>query len=114
VGNIASHFLTSALDGDEWSASCPCRFTSEIRAHGTLWIPDHLYLKLHYLVSDPLEQLIAELIYIILGFNKFSRVYGAEVCIQKYFAERGSGKVTHFAREEHKYSAVTFYARMLS
>jgi hypothetical protein len=26
-GGIAPSFLTSALDGGEWSASCPCRFT---------------------------------------------------------------------------------------
>jgi hypothetical protein len=30
-------FLTSALVGDEWSASRPCRFTPEERACGTLW-----------------------------------------------------------------------------
>jgi hypothetical protein len=28
-GNIAPPFLTSALDGVEWSASRPCRFTPE-------------------------------------------------------------------------------------
>jgi hypothetical protein len=31
-------FSTSALDGGEWSASRPCRFTSEERAPGTHWI----------------------------------------------------------------------------
>jgi hypothetical protein len=31
-GGIASPVLTSALDGVEWSASSPCRFTSEERA----------------------------------------------------------------------------------
>jgi len=30
--------LTSALDGDEWSASHPGRFTSKERAPGTHWI----------------------------------------------------------------------------
>jgi hypothetical protein len=25
--NIESHFLTSALAGGDWAASCPCRFT---------------------------------------------------------------------------------------
>jgi hypothetical protein len=31
-------FLTSALDGDEWSASSPGRFTPRERASGTHWI----------------------------------------------------------------------------
>jgi hypothetical protein len=31
-------FLTSALDGGEWSVSPPCRFTSGERALGTYWI----------------------------------------------------------------------------
>jgi len=31
-------FLTSALDGGEWSASCPGRFTPKERATGTHWI----------------------------------------------------------------------------
>jgi hypothetical protein len=31
-------FLTSALDGGEWSASRPCRFTPGERAPGTHWI----------------------------------------------------------------------------
>jgi hypothetical protein len=31
-------FLTSALAAGEWSASGPCRFTSEERAPGTHWI----------------------------------------------------------------------------
>jgi hypothetical protein len=31
-------FLTSALDGGEWSASRPCRFTTRERAPGTHWI----------------------------------------------------------------------------
>jgi hypothetical protein len=30
--------LTSALDGDEWSASHPGRFTPKERASGTHWI----------------------------------------------------------------------------
>jgi hypothetical protein len=34
----SSRFLTSALDGSEWSASCPCRSTSGDRAPGTHWI----------------------------------------------------------------------------
>jgi hypothetical protein len=31
-------FLTSALDGSEWSASCPSHFTRRDRATGTHWI----------------------------------------------------------------------------
>jgi hypothetical protein len=31
-------FLTSALDGGEWSTSRPCRFTPGERAPGTHWI----------------------------------------------------------------------------
>jgi hypothetical protein len=31
-------FLTLALDGDEWSASRPCRFTPGVGAPGTHWI----------------------------------------------------------------------------
>jgi hypothetical protein len=31
-------FLTSALVGGEWSASCPCRLTSGERARSTHWI----------------------------------------------------------------------------
>jgi hypothetical protein len=31
-------FLTSALDGGEWSASRPCRFTSRKGAFDTQWI----------------------------------------------------------------------------
>jgi hypothetical protein len=30
-----SSFLTTALVGGEWSASCPCHFTTEERAPGT-------------------------------------------------------------------------------
>jgi hypothetical protein len=37
-GGIAAAFLTSALDGDEWSASPPGRFTPRERARGTHWI----------------------------------------------------------------------------
>jgi hypothetical protein len=37
-GSIAPLFLTSALDGGEWSASCPCRFTRMERATDTHWI----------------------------------------------------------------------------
>jgi hypothetical protein len=37
-GDIAPSFLTSALDGGEWSASRPCRFTSNERAPGNYWI----------------------------------------------------------------------------
>jgi hypothetical protein len=37
--NVWIHiFLTSALVGDEWSASRPCRFTPGERARGTHWI----------------------------------------------------------------------------
>jgi hypothetical protein len=32
------HSLTSALDGGEWSASCPGPFTSKERAPGTHWV----------------------------------------------------------------------------
>jgi hypothetical protein len=35
---IAPPFLTAALDGDEWSASRPCRFTPGEKAPGTHWI----------------------------------------------------------------------------
>jgi hypothetical protein len=35
---IAPPFHTSALDGGEWSASRPCRFTNGERAPGTHWI----------------------------------------------------------------------------
>jgi hypothetical protein len=34
----STHSLTSALDGGEWSASRPSRFTSRERTPGTLWI----------------------------------------------------------------------------
>jgi hypothetical protein len=34
-GGIAPPFFASALDGGEWSASRPCRFTPEERAPGT-------------------------------------------------------------------------------
>jgi hypothetical protein len=34
-GGKAPSFLTSALDGSEWSASCPGRFTPGERAPGT-------------------------------------------------------------------------------
>jgi hypothetical protein len=34
------HSLTSALDGGEWSASRPGRFTPRERAPGTHWIRD--------------------------------------------------------------------------
>jgi hypothetical protein len=37
-GGIALPFLTSALDGGEWSASRPCRFNPGERASGTHWI----------------------------------------------------------------------------
>jgi hypothetical protein len=33
-----THYLTSALDGGEWSALRPCRFTPTERAPGTHWI----------------------------------------------------------------------------
>jgi hypothetical protein len=33
----STHSLTSALDGGEWSASRPCRFTPTERAPGTHW-----------------------------------------------------------------------------
>jgi hypothetical protein len=35
---MAPPFLTSALGGDEWSASRPGRFTPGERTHGTHWI----------------------------------------------------------------------------
>jgi hypothetical protein len=34
----STHSLTSVLDGDEWLASCPGRFTRRERAAGTHWI----------------------------------------------------------------------------
>jgi hypothetical protein len=34
----STHSLTSALDGDEWSASCPSLFTPKGRAPATHWI----------------------------------------------------------------------------
>jgi hypothetical protein len=34
----STHSLTLALDGSEWSASCPGRLTSRERAPGTHWI----------------------------------------------------------------------------
>jgi hypothetical protein len=34
----STHSLTSALDGGEWSASSPGRFTPRERAPGTHWI----------------------------------------------------------------------------
>jgi hypothetical protein len=34
----STHSLTPALDGGEWSASRPCRFTPKERAPGTHWI----------------------------------------------------------------------------
>jgi hypothetical protein len=34
----STHSLTSALDGGEWSASRPARFTPRERAPGTHWI----------------------------------------------------------------------------
>jgi hypothetical protein len=37
-GGIAPQFLTSVLDGGEWSASHPCRFTPGERFPGTHWI----------------------------------------------------------------------------
>jgi hypothetical protein len=36
----STHSLTSALDGGEWSASRPGRFTPRERAPGTQWIGD--------------------------------------------------------------------------
>jgi hypothetical protein len=37
-GGIVPPFLTSALDGGEWSASPPSRFTPGQRAPGTHWM----------------------------------------------------------------------------
>jgi hypothetical protein len=37
-GYVAAPFLTSALDGGEWSVSRPGRFTLGERAPGTHWI----------------------------------------------------------------------------
>jgi hypothetical protein len=44
-GGIAPPFLTSALDGGEWSVSRPCRFTPEERAPGTNGIEGWMGLK---------------------------------------------------------------------
>jgi hypothetical protein len=38
VGVLALPLLTSALDGDEWSASLPCRFAPGQTASGIHWI----------------------------------------------------------------------------
>jgi hypothetical protein len=38
VGAIAPVFLTSVLDGDEWSASCPYRYTLGETAQSIYWI----------------------------------------------------------------------------
>jgi hypothetical protein len=43
-------FLTSALDGSEWSASRPGRFTPRERVPGTNWIGGWVY---HYTHTDP-------------------------------------------------------------
>jgi hypothetical protein len=37
-GGVAPRILTSALDGGEWSASSPGRFTPRERTLGTYWI----------------------------------------------------------------------------
>jgi hypothetical protein len=37
-GDIVQRILASPLDGDEWSASRPGRFTPRERAPGTNWI----------------------------------------------------------------------------
>jgi hypothetical protein len=37
-GGIALRNLTSVLDGSEWSASCPGRFTSREKAPVTHWV----------------------------------------------------------------------------
>jgi hypothetical protein len=37
-GGIAAQFLTSALDGGEWSASCPSHLTFQERVPSTNWI----------------------------------------------------------------------------
>jgi hypothetical protein len=42
-GGIAPPFLASALDGGEWSASCPGRFIPEEIILGTHWIGDWLW-----------------------------------------------------------------------
>jgi hypothetical protein len=34
-GSIAPSLLTSALDGGQWSASCPCHFTPGEKSSGT-------------------------------------------------------------------------------
>jgi hypothetical protein len=41
----APQLLTSAMDGSEWSASCPGRFTSRERAYGTDWAGDWVGLR---------------------------------------------------------------------
>jgi hypothetical protein len=38
IGGIAPPFLTSSLDGGEWSASLLCRFTPGERAPDIHWI----------------------------------------------------------------------------
>jgi hypothetical protein len=44
-GGIAYTFLTSALDGSEWSASRPGRFTPKERSAGTHWTEDWVGLR---------------------------------------------------------------------
>jgi hypothetical protein len=41
----STHSLTSALDGTEWSASRPGRFTPKERAHGTHWVGGWVCLR---------------------------------------------------------------------
>jgi hypothetical protein len=67
-GGVAPPFLTSALDGGEWSASHPGRFTSWERAPGTHWtggwvgpragldIVEKRKISCHYRESNPGRQ----------------------------------------------------------
>jgi len=47
----STHSLTSALDGGEWSASRPARFTPRERAPNTYWI--HVNIVLHMYGAMP-------------------------------------------------------------
>jgi hypothetical protein len=58
-GGMTTHFFTSALDGGEWSASRPGRYTPRERAPGTLWIGgwvDPTYLKQNHVYISPVTK----------------------------------------------------------
>jgi hypothetical protein len=53
IEGIALPFLTSALDGDEWSASRLCRFNPGEGAPGTRWIGDRVGLRAGMIENTP-------------------------------------------------------------